>query len=126
MKANYPYKQKMNYTIVQEVNSAVCVLKHFIHLNKKILPIFRDLSLITHPTEEQKDKIVRIKEAIDYYQFDNTTSLVFFDSPILEIIKTCYDAIILKKEKKTINNYINDFYTEYEKLTHDWEQVEKN
>ncbi len=74
---------------IQEVNEAVIILRHFIDLSARLLPILYKLDKIAAPTETDIRDKNRILEVFQSYNFETHTSNLLLESNVLELIKQC-------------------------------------
>jgi hypothetical protein len=110
---------------IREINDAVLIVKHFIELSSKLLPILNELNE-KHPLsiheEQDKQKII---DVFDSYKFDTVTSAILMDSPILDLIKETYESIITK-ESHLIKLESEKFIIEYSRLKNNWKKAQLN
>jgi hypothetical protein len=79
---------------IKEMNEAVFILRHFIDLSARLLPMLFTLDKKIDPTyQELRDK-EKIIEVFKSYKFETETSRHLLESNILDLIKTCYLNII--------------------------------
>jgi len=111
---------------IQEMNEAVFILRHFIDLSARLLPLLYKIDQkITPNLEEIRDK-EKILAVFKTYNFETKTSQVLLESNILDLIRACYSNII--KEDIFINKQVllTDFLKEYNRLKNNWRIVENN
>lgn len=114
---------------IQAINEATIVLRHFIGLNAKLLPILNEISEkkeLTAVDIQNRDKIL----AVFYtYKFETDTSEMLMNSDILSIIKRTFLEIEkhLMGEPTTNNKeLIEVLKAKYQEMNHEWIQTELN
>lgn len=114
---------------IQAINEATIVLRHFIGLNAKLLPILNEISEkkeLTAVDIQNRDKIL----AVFYtYKFETDTSEMLMNSDILSIIKRTF--LVIEKHlmgEPTTNNkeLIEVLKAKYQEMNHEWIQTELN
>jgi hypothetical protein len=116
----------MNVKSIQEMNEAVFILRHFIDLSAKLLPLLFKIDQKIEPTvEEIRDK-EKILSVFQTYNFDTKTSKVLLESNILDLIKTCYVEITKENGQFKKQDCLTDFLNEYNRLKNNWRVVENN
>ncbi len=111
---------------IQEMNEAVFILRHFIDLSARLLPLLYKIDQKITPTiDDLRDK-EKILTVFQNYNFETKTSKVLLESTILDLIRECYLNII--KEDILINKQVSltQFLTEYNRLKNNWRIVENN
>lgn len=114
---------------IQAINEATIVLRHFIGLNAKLLPILNEISEkkeLSAVDIQNRDKIL----AVFYtYKFETDTSEMLMNSDILSIIKRTFLEIEkhLMGEPTTNNKeLIEVLKAKYQEMNHEWIQTELN
>lgn len=111
---------------IQQVNEAVFILRHFIDLSAKLLPILFKLDQRISPLgAEIKDK-EKIMTVFRNYHFDTNTSMLFLESNILDLIKLSYLNYVNEDPKSTKEQCLADFLKEYSRLKENWRMIENN
>lgn len=111
---------------IQQVNEAVFILRHFIDLSAKLLPILYKLDQRISPLSEElrdKDKIMAV---FRNYHFDTNTSMLFLESNILDLIKINYMNYVNEDSKSEKQKSLADFLNEYNRLKNNWRMIENN
>ncbi len=108
------------------MNEAVFILRHFIDLSARLLPLLYKIDQKITPTHKEirdKEKILTVFRT---YNFETKTSQVLLESNILDLIRECYSNITT--EDIFINKQVSltDFLTEYNRLKNNWRIVENN
>lgn len=107
---------------IKSLNSAVYVMRHFVELSAKLLPIYEKLTR-SEPhsvdSEFEKKKIDVIYEA---YNVNPKTSQFLLGSNIVSLIKETYETLRNRSSKteKRAQEQLEAFYEEYAKLKLDW------
>lgn len=114
---------------IHNVNEALLVLKHFIDLSSRLLPILDELQRIEDPTSkdiQNKQKIITVYQS---YHIDPQTSEILIGSNILQLIKESFHTIAnstserhLRKAQKKLSNFI----VEHRRLKNKWNHVSAN
>lgn len=116
----------MNVKSIQEMNEAVFILRHFIDLSAKLLPLLYKIDQKIEPTyEEIRDK-EKILSVFKTYKFDTASSKVLLESNILDLIKRCYLEINYENTAQHKQNSLADFLNEYNRLKLNWRIIENN
>lgn len=111
---------------IQEMNEAVFILRHFIDLSARLLPLLFKIDQNIEPTlEESRDK-EKILTVFRSYKFETDTSKVLLESNILELIKTCYLNVIYEVPSVNKQAGLADFLNEYNRLKKNWRMIENN
>jgi len=119
----------MNARDIDNINNANFILRHFVDLSARLLPILNELTQKKHPTEYEKQNIEKIVSVYQNYNFDTNTSVVLINSNVLELIQKTFDRIINSyQRKKNIENrlLLDHFLYERERLQDVWTTVEAN
>lgn len=108
------------------MNEAVFVLRHFIDLSARLLPLLYKLDQKVTPLEEEirdKEKIISVFKT---YKFNTNTSKFLLESNILDLIKQCYLAITEGDSNNDKQEGLTAFLKEYNRLKTHWRQIELN
>ncbi len=118
----------MNASDISNINTANFILRHFVDLSARLLPLLNDLTQKRNPTEEEKNSIRKIVSVYSHYRFDPNTSVQLINSNILELIQKTFENIVDAQRKKSIERklYLDHFLYERERLIDVWETVEAN
>lgn len=129
MKAKANSNRFISSKDIQAINEATIVLRHFIGLNAKLLPILNEISEkkeLSAVDIQNRDKIL----AVFYtYKFETDTSEMLMNSDILSIIKRTF--LVIEKHlmgEPTTNNkeLIEVLKAKYQEMNHEWIQTELN
>lgn len=107
---------------IKSLNTAVYVMRHFVELSAKLLPIYekvtRDEPHSVH-SEYDKKKIDIIYES---YDVNPKTSEFLLGSNIISLIKKTYHELKNRsaENEKTAQEQLEAFHEEYAKLKQDW------
>lgn len=119
----------MNSKDIDNINTANFILRHFVDLSARLLPLLNELTQKQHPTDREKRNIEKIVSVYQNYNFDTNTSVVLINSNVLELIQNTFDRIIQSYQKnKSIENglFLDHFLYERERLLEDWLSTEAN
>ena len=118
----------MNSSDINNINTANFILRHFVDLSARLLPLLNELTQKRNPTEEEKNSIQKIVSVYSRYRFDVNTSVQLIDSNILELIQKTFENILDAQRKKNIERklYLDHFLYERDRLIDVWESVEAN
>ncbi len=111
---------------IQEMNEAVFILRHFIDLSARLLPLLFKIDQTIEQTQRDvvnKEKILTVFRS---YNFEIHTSKVLLESNILELIKTCYMHVIHDAPAIFKKASLVDFLNEYNRLKKNWRMIENN
>lgn len=111
---------------IQQVNDALIVLKHFVELNHRLLPLLYSLHEKTDPSEKDLSDIHKIKSVFDSYQFDVNASVILMNSPILEMIRKSYKSITLNSSHSEARSNLKHFEQEFSRLKTNWDLIHSN
>ncbi len=111
---------------IQQVNDALIVLRHFVELNHRLLPLLYSLYEKPQPSEKDLTDIHKIRSVFDSYQFDVNASVVLMNSPILDLIRRSYHSITQNSETLEARTNLQDFESEFSRLKMNWEQIHSN
>jgi hypothetical protein len=110
---------------IREINDAVIIVKHFIDVSSKLLPILAELQAkedLSVKEQEDKNKIIQV---FNGYNFDTSSSEILLESSALELIKKTYLEII-KGHKSEAKSNIIAFQNEYTRLKMNWRKATLN
>jgi len=111
---------------IQHMNEAVFILRHFIDLSARLLPLLYKLDIKDEPSPEEirdKDRIIAV---FNTYNFSTNTSKFLLESNILDLIKNCYQLITEENTTEAKREALTSFLNEYNRLKTNWRQVELN
>lgn len=130
MRPNRKYAQKhiIQSAVVQQINDATIVLRHFIELSAKLLPLLNDLSKKKNLSIQEHENKLKIMDVFRNYRFDTDTSLILMKSSILDTIQQAFSEIEKRENKQTSNSdkLINLFNVEHQKLVTEWIKTDCN
>jgi hypothetical protein len=110
---------------IREINDALMIMRHFVDLSARLLPFLAELqtkSRLTSKDQADKNKIV---EVFNTYNFETSTSDILMSSPILLLIKNAYRDLLIC-DKSQINQVLNNFSEEYNRLKRNWQHARMN
>ena len=110
---------------IREINDALMIMRHFVDLSARLLPFLAELqtkSRLTSKDQADKNKIV---EVFNTYNFETSTSDILMSSPILLLIKNAYRDLLIC-DKSQINQVLNNFSDEYNRLKRNWQHARMN
>lgn len=119
----------MNSKDINNINTANFILRHFVDLSARLLPLLHELTTKKHPTPNEKESIEKIVSVYQNYNFDTNTSVVLINSNVLELIQKTFERIInAKKTNKSIENalLLDHFLYERDRLLDVWMIAEAN
>lgn len=119
----------MNSKDIVNINTANFILRHFVDLSARLLPLLNELTQKKHPSEFEKKNIEKIVAVYQNYNFDANTSVVLINSNILELIQKTFERIVNSYNRtKTIENslLLDHFLYERERLLDVWSNAEAN
>ena len=119
----------MNSKDIDNINTANFILRHFVDLSARLLPLLSELTQKKDPSECEKQNIEKIVAVYQNYNFDANTSVVLINSNILELIQKTFDRIVNSyKRTKSIENslLLDHFLYERERLMDVWSNAEAN
>lgn len=111
---------------IQEMNEAVFILRHFIDLSARLLPILFKIDQKITPSYDELRNREKILNVFKKYKFDTNTSNLLLESNILELIKKCYTIITEENASVIKQDCLTDFLNEYNRLKNNWRIVENN
>lgn len=104
---------------IQEINDALFIIRHFVDISAKLLPILAELEIKENLSPQEQIDRQKIKTVFDSYSFDSVSSEILMDSPILELIKDAYHELI-SRDKNDLHNAFRSFRKEHERLKKKW------
>jgi hypothetical protein len=111
------------------VNEALLVLKHFIDLSSRLLPILDELQRIKEPTPkdiQNKQKIITVYQS---YHIDPQTSEILIGSNILQLIKDSFHTIANSTNERHLEKArqkLSSFILEHKRLKNKWKYISAN
>ncbi|MFK7784413.1 MAG: hypothetical protein AB8B56_04805 [Crocinitomicaceae bacterium] len=111
------------------MNEALLVLKHFIDLSSRLLPILDELQRIDTPTPkdiQNKQKIITVYQS---YHIDPQTSEILIGSNILQLIKESFHTIAnssSERHLKKAHKKLSSFTLEHRRLKNKWNSISAN
>jgi hypothetical protein len=126
MNSDFLHSSSLKTSSIEQVNDALIVLRHFIELNEKLLPILLTLSEKKAKTDKDFDDIRKIREVYESYHFDIKSSQILMNSSILSYIQGAYQAIIDNSECLHTQVKFMLFEKELIKLKKNWTMVGQN
>lgn len=104
---------------ITEINEALFIIKHFVDLSAKLLPILAELQLKNELSPKEKLDKAKIETVFDSYSFDTASSEILMNSPILHLIKEAYNEMSLKQAHDVLPA-MKRFKDEYNRLKKIW------
>jgi hypothetical protein len=126
MNSDFLHTSSLKTSSIEQVNDALIVLRHFIELNEKLLPILLTLSEKKAKTDKDFAEIRKIREVYESYHFDIKSSQILMNSSILSYIQGAYQAIIDNSECLHTQVKFMLFEKELIKLKKNWTMVGQN
>jgi len=126
MNSDFLHTSSLKTSSIEQVNDALIVLRHFIELNEKLLPILLTLSEKKAKTDKDFAEIRKIRNVFESYRFDIKSSQILMNSFILSYIQGAYQAIIDNSECLHTQVKFMLFEKELIKLKKNWTLVGKN
>lgn len=126
MNSNFLYDTTLKTASIQQVNDALIVLRHFVELNHRLLPLLYELHIKENPTEKDLTDIHKIRSVFDSYQFDVNASMVLMNSPVLELIRESYHSIVQNDRPQQAKTHLDTFRTEFSRLKSSWNSIRNN
>lgn len=126
MNSDFLHATRLKTASIQQVNDALIVLRHFVELNNRLLPLLNSLYSKISPTEKDLSDINKIKSVFDSYHFDINASVVLMNSPILELISKSYRAITANDGLMNATKNLKDFEREFSRLKNNWNGIRNN
>lgn len=114
---------------IANLNEANLVLRHFVNLSARLLPFLDTLQRKQNPTLQELKNKNKIMDVFENYNFDARTSEMLIGSNVLELIKKAFENIsqtsyFLKPGQR--NPVLNQFLSEYTRLTSSWKNTTSN
>jgi hypothetical protein len=126
MNSDFLHTSSLKTSSIEQVNDDLIVLRHFIELNEKLLPILLTLSEKKAKTDKDFADIQKIREVYESYHFDIKSSQILMNSSILSYIQGAYQAIIDNSECLHTQVKFMLFEKELVKLKKNWTLVGQN
>jgi hypothetical protein len=125
--ANSLHNKLVDLKSIEKINEGLLVLKHFLMVNKELLPIYFNLYSDKSNGKENNLSIIKIEQLFSSFNFDVNTSKILMDSSILDDIHNAYHSIqnedfTLEKKQDSLLH----FFEEYKRLKKNWENVQLN
>lgn len=114
---------KLDFKAIEEINTALIILRHFIELNAKLLPLLHSLHTLENPSKRDIEDKDKIKAVFSSYKFESNSSILLMNSPILEIIQMNYISIFQNAPEQETSYQLKRFQKEYTKLVENWNLV---
>ncbi len=113
---------------VQQINEATIVLRHFIELSAKLLPLFNELSKKSILLPQEVNDRNKIIEVYRNYAFDTSTSEILMESDILEIIQQTFQSIEHRNPGKDSESdkLMTVFQNKHHQLVQNWQLTDTN
>jgi hypothetical protein len=108
---------------IEQVNHALVVLRHFIDLSSKLLPVLDEINHKENPSPTDIKDREKIIEVYNSYEFDDVTSKMLMDSNILALIKGAYERLMRKQPASQI---LQAFDMEFNRLQKNWVKIDAN
>lgn len=126
MNSDFLHSNRLKTASIQQVNDALIVLRHFVELNNRLLPLLYSLYEKPAPSEKDLSDISKIRNVFDSYQFDVNASVVLMNSPILELIRKSYRSITKNSRHREAKSNLTHFREEFMRLKSNWELIHNN
>ncbi len=110
---------------IQEINDALFIIRHFIDISAKLLPILAELEIKENLSPQEQIDRQKIITVFDSYSFDSVSSEILMDSPIIELIKDAYHELI-SRDKNDLHIAFRSFRKEHERLKKMWSHTALN
>ncbi|RFC54605.1 hypothetical protein [Brumimicrobium aurantiacum] len=107
---------------IKSLNSAVYVMRHFVELSARLLPIYEKITRNEpHSVHSEEDK-KKIDIVYETYNVNPRTSEFLLGSNIVALIKKTYDVLKNRSQQneKLAQEQLEAFQEEYAKLKQDW------
>ncbi|HLV41838.1 MAG TPA: hypothetical protein VKY37_06140 [Brumimicrobium sp.] len=107
---------------IRSLNTAVYVMRHFVELSAKLLPMYERITRNEpHSIYSESDK-KRIDVIYETYNINPKTSEFLLGSDIIDLIKKTYSELKNRSHnnEKTAQEQLEAFQEEYERLKQDW------
>lgn len=119
----------MKYSQIHSINNANFVLRHFVDLSSKLLPLLDSLNRVRNPDQTIRLNKIKISQIYENYNFENATSELLMNSNILELIQQAYLNISISSKYLKIgqqNTMLKEFEKEHTRLLSKWNLVDLN
>ena len=126
MNSDFLHTSSLKTSSIEQVNDALIVLRHFIELNEKLLPILLNLSEKKVKSAKDFAEIQKIRNVFESYHFDVKSSQILMNSSILSYIQGAYQSIIDNAESLQAQVKLMLFEKELSKLKKNWTAVVRN
>lgn len=126
MTPNFEHISTLKSNSIVQVNDALIVLKHFTELNFKLLPALDGLLGKATTSEQEKEQIDSIMAEIESFKLNKKASEVLMNSPVLELIKAAYKAIVDVENPHSKAKKMVEFKNEYFRLQANWKLIASN
>ncbi len=126
MNSDFLHTSSLKTSSIEQVNDALIVLRHFIELNEKLLPILLNLSEKKVKSAKDFADIQKIRNVYESYHFDVKSSQILMNSSILSYIQGAYQSIIENAESLHAQVKLMLFEKELIKLKKNWNEVIRN
>lgn len=126
MNSDFLHTSSLKTSSIEQVNDALIVLRHFIELNEKLLPILLNLSEKKVKSAKDFADIQKIRNVYESYHFDVKSSQILMNSSILSYIQGAYQSIIENAESLHAQVKLMLFEKELIKLKKNWNAVIRN
>lgn len=110
---------------IQEINDALFIIRHFIDISAKLLPILAELEIKENLSPQEQIDRQKIITVFDSYSFDSVSSEILMDSPVIELIKDVYNELI-SRDKNDLHIAFRSFRKEHERLKKMWSHTALN
>jgi hypothetical protein len=110
---------------IREINDAVIIVKHFIDVSSKLLPILAELQAKEELSAKEQGDKKKIIQVFNSFNFDTSSSEILLESSALELIKKTYLEIISDDKREAKYNIIA-FQNEYNRLKMNWQKATLN
>lgn len=110
---------------IGNINEALLVLRHFIDLSARLLPLLEELNRKKEPSVEEAVNKLRIIDIYSQYEFDTSTSRILLNSNILDLIQSAFHEV-LESKSRSKNRKLRMFLREHYRLTKDWRKIDAN
>ena len=107
---------------IKSLNSAVYVMRHFVELSAKLLPIYEKITRNEPHSVHYEDDKKRIDVVYETYNVNPRTSEFLLGSNIVALIKDTYSELKnrSKSNEKIAQEQLEAFQEEYARLKQDW------
>src|SRR5690554_5836091 len=107
---------------IKSLNTAVYVMRHFVELSAKLLPIYEKITRDEPHSIYSEDNKKQIEMIYQGYDVNPKVSEFLLGSDILALIRKTYGEFTYrtKGNEKTAQETIEALESEYERLKQDW------